>query len=75
MRKENQVFHLDYGSNKNFNQMANSGTNKEVNVSNVISNSSFVEKEIEINGENTKCLFFYQHCSTSLKPLLLKLFI
>ena len=32
-------------------------TNKEVNVSNVISSPSFVEKEIQINGKNAKCLF------------------
>ena len=43
-------------SNGNFNQ-ANSHTNKEANVSNVISYSTFVEKEIQINGKNAKCLF------------------
>ena len=56
-RKENQVFRQGYRSNGNFNQMASLHTNKEVNVSNVISSSSFVEKEIQINGKNAKCLF------------------
>ena len=37
--------------------MANSHTNKKVNVRNVISSCSFVDKEIQINGMNAKYLF------------------
>ena len=55
MRKENQVFRQEYWSN--INQMASLHNNKEVNLSNVISSSSFVEKEIQINDKNAKCLF------------------
>ena len=56
-RNKNQVFCQDCKSNRNFNQVANSSTNKEVNVSNVILSFSFVEKEIQINGKNGRCLF------------------
>ena len=56
-RKENQVFCKDCRSDGNFNQMVNSYTNKKVNVSNVISSSSFVENKIQMNGKKARCLF------------------